>query len=89
MVSRESREGIWCHCHTLSHTALQLITAPCPPAVLGFLGAGAASLCHRLSLSTQRAALGLERVQLGSLHLPVSIWSHFLSVTFFCLSRDY
>lgn len=66
--------------HPVTPSSLQFITAPCPPAALGFLGAGAASLCDRLSL---------KRVQLGSLHLPVSIRSHFLSVTFFCLSREY
>lgn len=47
--------------------------SPLPPAALGFLGAGAGSLCHRLSPSGQHAALGLERVQLGLLHLPLSI----------------
>lgn len=74
LAGRERREGVRCHCHTLSHhSPLQFIRAPCPPAALGFPGAGAGSLCHGLSLSAQHAALGLERVQLGSLHPPVSI----------------
>lgn len=64
---------------------------PChTTALCRFLGAGAGSLCHRLTPPAQHAALGLEMVQWAhSTYLFLYEHIFFLSVNFFCLSSDY